>query len=326
MTKKDLLEVRNLTKVFTRGFFGKKHTVAVDGVSFRLPEGESIIFTIAGESGSGKTTIARLILGFIKPTSGEILYRGRNIWEMDKNEWRKYRREVQAIFQDPYGSFNPLHKVDHIFWIPIRKFKLAETREEAYDLIVKSLEAVGLRAEEVLGKYPHQLSGGQRQRLMLARAFLLRPRLIIADEPVSMIDASLRANILNLMLDLKDKLGVSFIYITHDLSTAHYVSNRIMILYRGVITEMGDIDKVVYNPVHPYVQLLLDSIPVPDPEERWRERITLPKMELEVEEEHIHGCKFYERCPIANDKCRNTKPQLVEVEENHWVACLKTNS
>ncbi len=317
-----LLEVRNLTKIFTTGFLKKSRVVAVDDVSFTLPAEKPIVFTIAGESGSGKTTIARLVLGFIKPDRGSIMYDGKDIWEMSAEEWKRYRREVQAIFQDPYGSFNPLHKVDDVFWIPIKRFHLTEDREEAEELIAKSLESVGLRSEEVLGKYPHQLSGGQRQRLMLARAFLIRPRLIVADEPVSMIDASLRANILNLMLSLRDKLKVSYIYITHDLSTAHYVSDEIMILYKGSITEMGDISKVISNPIHPYVRILLESIPIPDPDRRWRDKIVLPKIEEYSGDRITHGCKFFNRCPVKTEQCLKGTPTLTEVESNHWVACF----
>lgn len=313
-----MIEVRNLTKVFTSGFLKKTRIVAVDNVSFKLYDKSPTILTLAGESGSGKTTIAKLILGFIKPTKGEVLYKGKNIWKMSNTEWKEYRKNVQAVFQDPYSSFNPLKKVDNVLWTPIKKFKITRSKDEALELINKSLEAVGLRSNEVLGKYPHELSGGQRQRLLLARAFLIKPSLIVADEPVSMIDASLRANILNLMLDLKKKLGVSFIYITHDLSTAHYVSDQIIILYRGSIMEMGAADKVIYSPKHPYTKILIESIPVPDPSRRWRKKIVIP--ETRLEQIKSSGCKFYNRCPVKTAKCI-TPPPLIKIEENHWVAC-----
>ena len=319
----NLIEVRNLTKVFPLGgIFRRRGLVAVDNVSFSIPAEKPKILTLAGESGSGKTTTARLILGFIKPTSGEVLYRGKNIWKMSKEEWKQYRREVQAVFQDPYSAFNPIYKVDRVLTIPIKKFRLASSEEEAKEMIHRALEMVGLRPDEVLGKYPHQLSGGQRQRLMLARAFLLKPKLIVADEPVSMIDASLRASVLNVMLDLKNKLGISFLYITHDLSTANYVSDDIIVMYRGSIVEMGPVDKVIEEPLHPYVKLLINSIPVPDPDLRWRDRIVLPKVELSAHIGEVRGCKFYDRCPERIDRCARERPKLTKVDSDRCVACF----
>ena len=322
MKNENLIEVNHLTKVFaSRGVMSKGQIKAVDDVSFSMPREKPTILTLAGESGSGKTTTARLILGFIKPTSGKILYQGRDIWKMTKDEWVRYRKEVQAVFQDPYGAFNPLHKVDRVLTIPIRKFKLANSEEEAADLISEALGVVGLKTDEVLGKYPHQLSGGQRQRIMLARAFLLKPRLIVADEPVSMIDASLRASILNVMLDLKSKFSISFLYITHDLSTARYVSDNIIVMYLGSIMEMGPVDKVLVKPLHPYVKLLIDSVPVPDPERRWKNRIELPRIEITSQSLQTRGCKFYPRCSQRMEKCSKERPDLANVEEDRWVAC-----
>jgi len=316
-----LLEVNHLTKTFTvGGLFRKRGLIAVDDVSFRISTERPVIFTLAGESGSGKTTTARLILGFLEPTSGEIMYRGKNIWAMSKEEFKSYRKEVQAIFQDPYGVFNPLLKVDGVLKTPIKKFKVANPGKEANDLISQSLEVVGLKPEEVLGKYPHQLSGGERQRIMVARAFLLRPKIIIADEPVSMLDASLRAGVLKLMLSLKENLGISFIYITHDLSTAHYISDKIIIMYLGSIVEMGSADRIVKEPLHPYVQLLTGSIPIPDPKYRWKERLELPKTELSTQLKS-ESCKFYDRCPERMDKCIKERPRLVDVGGDYWVAC-----
>ncbi|RLF22032.1 MAG: ABC transporter ATP-binding protein [Thermoprotei archaeon] len=317
----NLIEVKDLTKKFPLGRWTKRTLTAVDRVSFSIPEKPPKIITLAGESGSGKTTTARLILGFIKPTSGRVLWRGRDIWKLDKKGWKQYRKEVQAVFQDPYSAFNPLFKVDRVLTIPLKKFGLASTDEEAYEMACKALEIVGLRPEEVLGKYPHQLSGGERQRIMLARAFLLKPKLIIADEPVSMIDASLRASILNIMFDFKDKWGVSFLYITHDLSTAYYISDEIIIMYRGSIMEMGPVDDVIEDPMHPYVRLLIESIPIPDPSKRWMERIILPKVELSRVVE-IKGCKFYDRCPKRMPMCAERMPKLIEVERGRRVACF----
>jgi peptide/nickel transport system ATP-binding protein len=317
----NLLEVQNLQKIFSSGFISKKEIIAVEDVSFSLSGKVPEILTIAGESGSGKSTIARLILGLIKPSSGTILYKGKDIWTFSKKEWNLYRKEVNAVFQDPYSSFNPFHKVEDALLTPIKKFHLAESREEAYSLVSKALDSVNLRSDEILGRYPHELSGGQLQRILLARVFLLKPKLIVADEPVSMIDASLRINILNIMLNYKNHFGVSFLYITHDLSTAMYVSNKIIIMYRGNIVESGSIDEIVLNPLHPYVQQLIDSIPVPDPEKRWKEYIELPKMEPNlVKVSRTTGCKFYDRCPKHMEICKKEKPKLKQVG-NRLVAC-----
>ncbi len=323
MKTNDLLEIKSLTKTFaSRGLMKRKEIVAVDGVSFSLSAEKPIILTLAGESGSGKTTTARLILGFIKPTSGKIMYNGKDIWEMDPTEWKEYRREIQAIFQDPYAAFNPVHKIDRALSLPIRKFNLANSKAEEKELIFKALKDTDLKADEILGKYPHELSGGQRQRVMVSRAFLLKPKVVIADEPVSMIDTSLRANILNLMLELKEKLGISFLYITHDLSTARYISDEILIMYLGSIMEMGPINEVVINPLHPYVQLLIHSIPKPDPDERWEKRIDLSTIELDsLSTTYGKGCKFYPRCPSRMEKCKMKIPELVE-ESNRRVACF----
>jgi oligopeptide/dipeptide ABC transporter ATP-binding protein len=316
---RSLLEVGHLTKVFeTGGFIAKRGLVAVDDVSFNIPAEKPTTLTIAGESGSGKTTTARMILGFIRPTHGEVIYRGRNILSMSKDEWRNYRREVQAVFQDPFGAFNTMYVVDHVLKVPIQKYNLTKTDDETSRLISETLEIVGLRPEEILGKYPHQLSGGQRQRIMLARAFLLRPRIVVADEPVSMLDASMRADILHVMLDLKKKWSVSFLYITHDLSTARYISDSIAIMYQGSIAEMGPIDDVVGNPLHPYSKLLIDSIPIPDPGQRWQEHVELPSGEFRTQT--LNGCKFYDRCGLRMEVCKVERPVLRQ-EGSTLVAC-----
>jgi oligopeptide/dipeptide ABC transporter ATP-binding protein len=316
-----LLEVDDVTKVFARGIFRKKATVALDRFALSLPIEPAQVVTIAGESGSGKTTLARLVLGFIAPTAGRILYKGQDIHKMSRREWLIYRREVQAVFQDPYEVYNPFYKVDHVLAIVIEKFRLARGRAQAQDLIEESLEVVGLQASEILGKYPHQLSGGQRQRIMLARAFLLKPRLIVADEPVSMLDASLRAMVLEIMMRLKREFGISFLYITHDLSTAYQISDDLVILYQGSIAEKGNVAALIQNPQHPYTRLLVDSIPIPNPSLKWQSRIELPP-EQELGGSRSLGCKFADRCPHVMDRCRQSRPPLIQVADGQLAACF----
>ena len=266
---KNLLEISNVSKVYQRGLLASKATVALKEFSLTLKEDEPTILTVAGESGSGKTTLAMLLLGFITATTGQILYKGKNIAGLVGKERLAYRREVQAVFQDPFAVFNPFYKVDHLLTVPIRHFKLARTRAQALSKMEEALNSVGLRPEDVLGRFPHQLSGGQRQRINVARALLLKPRLLIADEPVSMVDASLRANILESLRNLHRDHGVSIIYITHDLTTAYHVANNIIVLYKGDVVETGDVESVIRNPQHRYTQLLVDSIPWPNLDQRW---------------------------------------------------------
>lgn len=268
---KNLLEIRNVSKVYQRGLLSSKATVALKEYSLTLPEDNPSILTVAGESGSGKTTLAMLLLGFITPTTGEIIYRGKNINSLEGKDKLAYRKEVQAVFQDPFAVFNPFYTVDHLLTVPIRQFKLAKSGRDARDKMDEALTAVGLRPEDVLGRFPHQLSGGQRQRINVARALLLKPRLLIADEPVSMVDASLRANILESLRNLHKQHGVTIIYITHDLTTAYHVADNIVVLYKGDVVESGDVETVIRNPTHAYTRLLVDSIPWPDLNKKWGE-------------------------------------------------------
>jgi ABC-type glutathione transport system ATPase component len=234
-----LLEVRNVSKQYRKSMLNRTGTIALEPMSLAISEDEPSVTVVAGESGSGKTTLANLLLGIIEPTSGQILYRGKDPAKMSARERMAFRREVQAIFQDPFEAYNPFHKVDRVLKTPLRKFKLASSEAERKKLIDQALDLVGLRPEDTLGRYPHQLSGGQRQRIMVARALLVRPRIIIADEPVSMVDASLRASILESLLRLTRELGISLVYITHDLTTAYQVGDTAIILYRGAIAELG---------------------------------------------------------------------------------------
>jgi peptide/nickel transport system ATP-binding protein len=273
MQQPPLLEVQNVSKSFGGGFLQPPPLLAVKNFSLTLPAEAPKMVAIAGESGSGKTTVARMVLGFLTPTSGKIFFQGKDLASLSGAEAANYRRNVQAILQDPYAAYNPFYKVDRVFSLVIQKFKLASSRDEAHHLIEQALEVVGLDPSDTLGKYPHQLSGGQRQRLMTARAFLLKPRIIVADEPVSMVDASRRAMILEIMLRLKQDFGISFLYITHDLSTAYEVCDDMMILYRGEVVEQGSTKEVIHNPQHDYTRLLIDSIPIPDPDIRWQGRL-----------------------------------------------------
>ena len=272
-----LLDIKNATKTYGKS---RQTVTALRDVSLTVPAQPARIVTIAGESGSGKTTLANAVLGFVTLTSGQVLFEGQDVVRLQGHGLLEYRRKVQAVFQDPFGVYNPFYPVRHVFDVVVKRFKLARTRGEARDLVEDALNRVGLRGAEVLGKHPHQLSGGQRQRIMIARAYLLKPRLIVADEPVSMVDASLRAMILDIMMRLRDEQGISFLYITHDLSTAYQVGDDICILYRGAVVEQGNAQQVIEHPQHEYSRLLISSIPVPDPTVKWDTSVVLP-----VEEE-----------------------------------------
>lgn len=311
-----LLETSQLTKVFTLGsLLSRVRIVAVDRVSFHICPAE--IFTLAGESGCGKTTIARMILGFEEPTSGTITYKGRRCTGREK-VW--FTEKVQAVFQNPFETFNPLRTVDRYFFETIGNYGLARNRKEALQLIDEKLRAVGLSYEEFAGKYPSEFSGGQLQRISIARALLTNPALLIADEPVSMVDASLRMSIVNLFKALRENLGVSVLYITHDLATAYYVSDRIAVMFRGNIVEMGPVEKVLVEPKHPYTQLLRESIPKADFRRRWDQTITLAETE---QQEYLRtGCKFAGRCPDVMEVCRRQVPEDVDVD-GVFVRCHK---
>ncbi len=307
----NLLEVRNLSKIYHIGsIFSRIKIVAVDKVSFEIKEAE--IFTLAGESGCGKTTTAKIILGFEEPTSGEIHYRGRRVDNLNHKDRRELLRQIQAVFQNPFSTFNPLRKVDSYFYDTIFNLGLADTREKAVEIIKEKLAAVGIAFEEFSEKYPSEFSGGQLQRISIARALLSNPSLLVADEPVSMVDASLRMSIVNLFKDLKEKYGVSVLYITHDLTTAYYVSDRVAIMFRGNIVEIGPAEKVLTSPKHPYTQLLRDSVPEADPKKRWKEVVKLA--DVEHEEYLRQGCKFAGRCPKVMDVCKKEVPPYFDVD------------
>lgn len=258
-----LLEARDVRMIFPGGL-GRPATMALRGVSLALPEEPSIV-AVVGQSGSGKTTLMRILLGLQEPTEGDVLYGGRP----PAADRVTFRREVQAVFQDPFGAFNPFYRVDRALVLPLMRFGLAGSRAEALTMAAKGLEAVGLRPADTLGRFPHQLSGGQRQRIMIARALLLRPRVLVADEPVSMVDASLRATILESLWRLKTERGISIVYVTHDLTTAYQIADRIVVMVGGEIVEQGEPEAVIHRPAHPYTRALVGAVPPPDPSVDW---------------------------------------------------------
>ena len=263
-----LLSLENASKTYRRGLL-KKDVVALKPVSLRFSRSNPKIIAMVGQSGSGKSACGNLMLGFQKPTTGRIKFGGRDVATMGRREKSDFRRQVQAVFQDPYASFNPFYTIDHAFIVPLRRFGIAASRAEAYDIMADALQRVGLEPGATFGSHAHQLSGGQRQRIMVARAVALRPKFIVADEPVSMVDASLRATILGNIRQLRDDFGISVFYITHDLATAHRSSDGVIVLRRGRIVEAGLPDEVICDPKHPYTVQLVESIPSPDPDQAW---------------------------------------------------------
>lgn len=314
-----LLEARRVSKVFGRGLVKRHRILALQDFSLTIERKEPAITGVVGESGSGKTTMARLFLGLESPTHGEVLYEGKDLHRLSGTERRAFLQDVQAIFQDPFEVYNSFYKVDHVLTVPITKFRLARSKQESQALMEEVLQAVGLRPEETLGRYPHQLSGGQRQRVMVARALLMRPKLIIADEPVSMIDASLRATVLANLRQLNEEFGISLIYITHDLTTAYQISHNVIVLYSGSVMEAGDVGLVVKQPQHPYTQLLISSIPLPDPNRRWSEEVPASSLGKQVADDR--GCRFAARCPQVMPVCLDDAPPLFRTDDHRVVAC-----
>lgn len=315
--EENLLEVDGLTKIFSvrRGFVSTPFA-AVDGARFTLSAERHEILTLAGESGSGKTTLARMILGMIRPTSGHLFFRGRDVNQLADAERRNwFRRQVQAIFQDPYATFNPLRRIETYLYETAINFRIAKPAD-VDEPIERALNAVGLSLKEVKGRYPNELSGGQLQRISIARALITSPSLLVADEPVSMLDASLRMSIVNLFRRLKERQ--SLIYITHDLATAYYASDRVAIMLRGWIVELGPVEKVLGNPLHPYTRLLKSAILDPDPSRRTESKITLT---LGDTDDHLQlGCRFASRCPFVMEVCRQVVPPEV-VSDGRLVKC-----
>jgi len=315
----EILKVEHLKKHFTKkGLFGSKSDTvrAIDDVSFSVKKGE--VFVLAGESGSGKSTIAKLILKSIEPDSGKIFFEDQEI-DNDPKNLKKIRMNCQMIHQDPYDSINPRMRIENIVSEPLEIHNVGN-KDERFRRVIEVLHEVKLEpAEEIVKKYPHTLSGGQRQRVVLARALALKPKLIIADEPVSMLDVSIRAEMLELLHELQKKYNISFIYITHDLATARYFGQRIGILYLGKIVEIGPINQVLVNPKHPYTQALIDAISEPDPDNLHREKKIRINEPTDVDV--YQGCRFRARCPYVIEKCKE-EPKLEKVDDEHYAACF----
>lgn len=320
-----VLELKHIEMTFVKplGFLKPPLQIrALKDISLRVFPGE--VLAVVGESGGGKTTIGNILTGILQPTLGQIFFEGKNINEMNGPERREFRRQVQIVQQDAYAALNPVHTVAYSLSTPLLRLKLASSKKAAMSRVTELLELVELRpVGQYLNKYPHQLSGGQRQRILLARAISLGPKVIVADEPVSMIDVSLRISALNLMRKLNREMNISFLYITHDLGTARYIGRegRIVVLYLGMIAETGSLPDVIGNPRHPYLQALLSSVPVPDPEiSRCRKKINLTNVEMPSIVNPPPGCRFHTRCPFAESRCKESEPALRVVGTSE-VAC-----
>lgn len=322
-----MIEVKDLTKWFPvgRGVFpiSPKHGAsvvhAVDGVTFQIERGE--IFALAGETGCGKTTTGMMITRLIEPTSGQVLLEGKDIAHIPARRFKKYRKRMQIIFQDPYESLSPRQKVGDIVAEPLRLLHLVNSRTKEIDRVKSILKLVRLvPPEQFMSRYPHELSGGQRQRVAIARAIVVNPEFIVADEPVSMLDVSIRAGVLEFLSEIRRELGVAILFITHDLAVASYLADRIGIMYLGKIVEMGPAERMISNPLHPYTQALIASVPSPDPTKKRRK--TPLKGDPPSPVNPPTGCRFHPRCSYAKEICGSHEPILEEAEKGHMAACF----
>ncbi len=319
-----ILEVKNLKKYFTAGrpgWFSRADNFvhAVDDVSLQLKRGE--VLALVGESGCGKSTLSLTLMGLEEATEGTILFEGTDITHASNQERKAIRQRIQMVFQDPYESLNPTQSIEEIVTEPLVVHGLAPEPEKRRERVRRALEDAGLKpAESYLNRFPHQLSGGQRQRVVIAGALVLEPHLLLADEPVSMLDVSIRAEIINLLAELRESRGISVIFITHDLGTVGYFADRVAVMYLGRIVEIGTMEEVLQNPQHPYTQALLSVIPVPNP--RMRKKRVILQGETPNPIDLPTGCRFHPRCPVAIDICKTSDPQLLTLSETHQAACL----
>ncbi len=320
-----LLDVRRLRKYFplTSGVLFQRRVgliKAVDDVSFSIRKGETL--GLVGESGSGKTTTGRCILQLDRPTSGEVRFEGRDLAQLDEAALRPVRRRMQVIFQDPYSSLNPRMTIGQIIGEPLRVHKILEAKGEIRERVRELLSVVGLNPA-MADRFPHELSGGQRQRVGIARALSLQPSFIVCDEPVSALDVSIQAQIINLLEDLQAQFGLTYLFIAHDLSVVRHIGDRVAVMYLGKIVEVAHRRELYEDPLHPYTKALLSAVPIPDPAvEAKRERIVL-KGEVPSPLNPPCGCVFHPRCPMAIPECSQVVPELREVSPNHWVACIR---
>ena len=317
----DLIEVRDLYKYFpiNAGFFSRHvgDVKAVDGIDFTIRRGETL--GLVGESGSGKTTAGRVILRLLSATKGEVLFEGRDVQQLGREEVRKLRKEMQIIFQDPYASLNPRMTIGDIVGEPLRIHNLARGKE-AETRVQELLRLVGLQPYHA-NRYPHEFSGGQRQRIGIARALAVNPKFIVADEPVSALDVSIQAQVINLLQDLQGQFGLTYLFIAHDLSVVRHISTRVAVMYVGKIVEIADRDDLYENPLHPYTQALLSAIPIPDPSVESRRKRIIISGDIPSPVNPPPGCRFHTRCPVAFDRCKVEVPPLRAYAPNHVAAC-----